>query len=423
MEIILSVNAGSSSVKISVFKAPEDKTTTTPTQLAEAVISGLTAPPASLKYTRGTHRTNSQDLPSITSQEAAFHHILTHLTTDAALPELARTKDIRYVCHRVVHGGNYPRSQVIDSSTLHHIEALSDLAPLHNAPALGIVKAAAEMLPQATNVAFFDTSFHSSIPEHISTYPIDQRVAKKNGLRKYGFHGISYEFITRAVSTYLSIPRTSLNIIALHLGSGASATCIKSGRSHDTSMGLTPLSGLPGATRSGDIDASLPFHFTHDALRPSRSASSSLHLSRAEHILNSDSGWRSLTGTTDFGVISARGREEDELAFRLFVDRIVGFVGSYYVKLGGKVDALVFAGGIGERGERVRRDVVGMVGCLGFGIDEGRNMGVGGVDGVVVDVGGDAGMGRVLVVRTDEQAEMARGVVEGIGRVNEGGRK
>jgi len=290
----------------------------------------------------------------------------------------------------------------------------------HNAPALTIVKAVSSLLPHAKNIAYFDSSFHSSMPAHIYSYPIDPEVARKNKLRKYGFHGISYSFITHAISTHLAKPSNEVNIIALHLGSGASVCCIRKGRSLDTSMGLTPLAGLPGATRSGSIDPSLPFHFTHSAGKPSRSSSSHLHITQAEEILNKKSGWKALTGTTDFGVISSKaGTNEDkdgnyQLAFDIFVDRIMNYVGSYFVKLDGQVDALVFAGGIGEKGAKLRAKVVEGVRSLGFKVDEGKNEKPG--DDVVVDITGDGARFKTLVCRTDEQLEMARGIMEEKGR-------
>ncbi|KAF2201793.1 hypothetical protein GQ43DRAFT_393472 [Delitschia confertaspora ATCC 74209] len=438
-EIILSINAGSSSVKVSVYKASTtDPSSRNPVLLAEAQIEGLTAPPATLKYER-QKQDSPLDSPShsfagkskepfkikgkkvgdITSQEDAFKWILDWLKKDDGLPELQDIEDIRYTCHRVVHGGDYPRSQVVDEDTYHHIETLSDLAPLHNAPALSIIRAVTKHLPHATNVAYFDSSFHATIPPHIHTYPIDQEIAKTNQLRKYGFHGISYKFIVNAVADHLSKPKSSLNIIALHLGSGASACCIKAGQSLDTSMGLTPLAGLPGATRSGSIDPSLVFHFTHEAGMPSSSSSTSMRITRAEEILNKQSGWKSLTGTTDFGEISSRGTPECELAFAIFVDRVLGYVASYFVKLGGEVDALVFSGGIGERGFRLRKSVVEGVRCLGFEIDEKRNESI--EEGVVVDVGKEGARFRTLVCRTDEQLQMARGVLEERGRWEEAG--
>jgi acetate kinase len=407
-EIILSINAGSSSVKISVYKTPTDDSQV-PTQLAEATIEGLTAPPAKLKYSRGDQNIKGKELDKIETQEDAFRYILDHLTNDKGLSELNNKDDIHFTCHRVVHGGDFPKAQIIDKETYHHIEALSDLAPLHNAPALSIVRAVADILPDAKNIAYFDSSFHNTMPDYICTYPIDQSIAKKNGLRKYGFHGISYSFIVHAVSTHLDKPSEELNIVALHLGSGASACCIKNGKSHDTSMGLTPLAGLPGATRSGSIDPSLMFHFTHSAGKPSRSSSEKMHITQAEEILNKNSGWKSLTGTTDFGKISSSDRDEDQLAFKIFVDRISNYVAPYFAKLNGKVDALVFAGGIGEKGDKLRAAVVEGVQCLGFEIDEAKNRKQ--VEDVVTDITQSGAKYKTLVVQTDEQLEMARGVM------------
>ncbi|KAK3104330.1 hypothetical protein LTR53_018449, partial [Teratosphaeriaceae sp. CCFEE 6253] len=235
-------------------------------------------------------------------------------------------------------------------------------------------------------------------------------VAKRNGLRKYGFHGLSYAFITRSVAAHLDKPVGELNIIALHLGSGASACCVRGGASIDTSMGLTPLAGLPGATRSGDVDPSLIFHFTHEAGKLSPGSTKGMHITEAEEILNKKSGWKALTGTTDFGTISAKAADGDEacgLALEMFVDRIVGFVAGYYVKLGGQVDGLVFAGGIGEKGVELRRAVVQRVRCLGFEVDDDLNAKPDGKK-VVTDIGAKGSKHKVMICRTDEQAEMAR---------------
>ena len=252
-KIILAINAGSSSVKVSVYKS--DEPSQEPTQLAEAQILGLTAPPATLDYKRASKTVcKGREVQGIKSQEDAFDSILEHLADDKDLPEISERDSITHACHRVVHGGDAPRPHIIDNSTYHHLEQLMDLAPLHNQSALSIVKACTKALPNATNIAYFDSSFHQTIPEAVYTYPIDPKIAKKNGLRKYGFHGLSYAFITRSVATFLGKDPAETNIIALHLGSGASACAIKNGQSLDTSMGLTPVAGLPGATRSGSVD-------------------------------------------------------------------------------------------------------------------------------------------------------------------------
>lgn len=251
--LILAVNAGSSSVKVSVYTL---SSSSEPHQIAEAQLDGLTAPPAKLSYTRGstTVAKGKEQQEDIKDQGAAFSILLDELVNDSKLTQLAQKEDITHICHRVVHGGEYSKQQPITKETLQTLEELSSLAPLHNAPALAIVRSCLKKLPSTRNIACFDTQFHRSLPKHIHTYPINQEVAWKNGLRKYGFHGLSYSFITRAVTEFLGKKTEDVNLIALHLGSGASACAIKGGKSWDTSMGLTPLAGLPGATRSGSVD-------------------------------------------------------------------------------------------------------------------------------------------------------------------------
>ncbi|QIX00348.1 hypothetical protein AMS68_005865 [Peltaster fructicola] len=403
--IILSINAGSSSVKVSVFA----NTAKEPKQLAEIQVSGLTAPPAKLKYTRGDEKVSDKEIEKISDVKDAFGIALDELINDKSLEELKKPEDIDFACHRIVHGGGYDKPIRIDKDTYHHLEALSDLAPLHNAGALEIVKAVHEKVPNCTNVAFFDSMFHQTIPEPARTYMIDREKAEKNGLRKYGFHGLSYAFITRAVAAHLKKEPDQTSIIALHLGSGASACAIKDGKSVDTTMGLTPLSGLPGATRSGDVDPSLIFHLTSDAGKLSQSSTKDLHITRAEVVLNKESGWKALSGTTDFGVVSQKAEEGDDkckLAFDVFVDRLVSFIGSYYVKLNGEVDALVFAGGIGEKGVQLRKAVAEKVKCLGFALDSSANDKPG--EDVVVDIGSKDAKHKTLICQTDEQTEMAR---------------
>lgn len=239
-------------------------------------------------------------------------------------------------------------------------------------------------------------------------------VAPKNPkVRKYGFHGISYSFILHSVAEYLDQPIEETSLIALHLGSGVSACAIKNGASIDTSMGLTPAEGLPGATRSGTVDPTLVFHTTSSASSLSRASTRDMHITKAEDVLNNHSGWASLAGTTDFSEIVAgweKGGEKETLAFEIVVDRIVGYVGSYWTKLGGECNALVFSGGIGEKSWQLRREVAARCACLGFRIEERRNKSAEDREGTVVGIGGermaDEG-GKVLVCRTDEEGWMA----------------
>jgi acetate kinase len=252
-KIILSINAGSSSVKISVYSVLQGWE---PMELAEMQIDDLTAPPPKLKYSRGRKtiiERNEIDM-TISTQVDAFKYMLNELISDRNFEEISTKEDILIGCHRVVHGGDFDRPKVITGDTYSQLEAIADLAPLHNLPALEIVQFCVKELPKTRNVAVFDSAFHQSLPKHIRTYPINQEIAKKNKLRKYGFHGISYSFITRTVAQFLGKREDETSLIILHLGSGASACAVKDGKSWDTSMGLTPLAGLPGATRSGSLD-------------------------------------------------------------------------------------------------------------------------------------------------------------------------
>ncbi|KAI0649426.1 acetate and butyrate kinase [Trametes meyenii] len=429
--LILAVNAGSSSLKISLFKrdgvSPES-----PHDIVEllltSTITNISQPPASFSFQPVAHsegrEAKKEPVQSIKDHATAFQHFLDYLKREASIDR----SEIVHICHRVVHGGDYFEPVVITDESYHYIERLSDLAPLqvHNGGALSVMKACISELPNANSIAYFDTSFHRTMPQHIAMYAIRQDIAKKRGLKKYGFHGLSYAFILRAVASFLEKDPTDVNLIVMHLGSGASMCAIQHGKSLDTTMGLTPVSGLPGATRSGAIDPSLIFHYTNRAGRIThdRAAAVDVHVTQAEDILNKRAGWAALTGTTDFGTIvremnavearRAKGEEVKEeeskwkIAFDLFLDRILGYLGAYYVKLGGEVDALVFAGGIGERSIELRDAVVERVKCLGFALDPQANLEVDKHEGAVVDVSKLKDLRRVLVCRTDEQLEMAK---------------
>ncbi|KAK7044107.1 hypothetical protein VNI00_007824 [Paramarasmius palmivorus] len=398
-KLVLSVNAGSSSLKISLYSVDRDSLDDPVQLVLTSSISNISSPPAKFTFSESVKESS---VTSIHDHAGAFAHFLQHLR------EQLDPNDIVHICHRIVHGGSYHDPVVINNETYHHIEKLSDLAPLHNGAALSVIKACIHDLPSANSIAFFDTAFHCSMPSYISSYAIDQTIATKRGLKKYGFHGLSYAYILRSISRFLQRPPESLNLIVLHLGSGASICAIENGKSLDTSMGLTPVSGLPGATRSGAIDPSLIFHYTNRAGRISHDPSLGVELrvTQAEHILNSKSGWKALTGTTDFSVITSSSSPSHKLAFDLFIDRIINYIGSYHLKLRGKVDALVFAGGIGERSNELREVVGDWIGCLGYaGVDNGK---MERSEGAVVDISSrDQEEKRILVCHTDEQYEMA----------------
>ncbi|KAG8781399.1 hypothetical protein FRC15_008809 [Serendipita sp. 397] len=393
--IILSVNAGSSSLKVSLFGPTADG----PRHLATCTVESIGADgTASFNSTVKDISDQEKDVKDVKDHDGALQHILKHLFRTTTSEE-----DVTRVCHRVVHGGNFKKRVLIDDQSLHHLEALIELAPLHNAPSTALIRSTLKQLPKAKSIAYFDTTFHNSIPPHIYTFPIDQELAQKYGLRKHGFHGISYSFILRNVTQFLKKPAFTTNLIVLHLGSGASVCCIKNGQSLDTSMSLTPLAGLPGGTRSGDIDPTAILHLIK---------AWSTTVEDAETMLNKKSGWKALTTTSSFGdVVSNQAKDANaKLAFDLFVDRILNFVGAYYLKLEGNVDALVFAGGIGEKSVELRTAIGERCRILGFLYSEELNREKPSQD-VVRSISPDSpggGIGkRILVCQTDEQFEMA----------------
>ncbi|KAJ9484966.1 hypothetical protein VN97_g8387 [Penicillium thymicola] len=402
---ILAVNAGSSSVKITFYTVENP-----PRTIVDAAISGITAPPPTLKYQQGDKKHKEEVKEKLSTPQDTFKYLLQRCFSDPDLSEVASVDDLEFICHRVVHGGDYLDAVEINDETLDRLKGLEDLAPLHNFSALEIVRLCKVELPKVRSITYFDSAFHQTIPEAVRTYPINQEIAKANGLRKYGFHGISYSFILRSVAQFLNKPIEKTNLVVMHIGSGASICAIKDGKSVDTSMGLTPLAGLPGATRSGSIDPSLVFHYTNEAGKLSQSSTSEMHISTAEDILNKQSGWKALTGTTDFSQIAVENppSKAHKLAFDIFVDRIQGYIGSYYVKLNGELDGVVFAGGIGEKSALLRRTLVDKCQCLGLAIDDVANDKGPGDEETVKDISKGSGKGpRVLVCQTNEQFEMA----------------
>ncbi|EEH36762.2 hypothetical protein PAAG_07180 [Paracoccidioides lutzii Pb01] len=374
-------------------------------------------PPRIFEYSKGSNKQKKEIQDEISTPQEAFRYLLDHFLKHSELEEVTGKDDFAYLCHRVVHGGDFEKEAVITEGSYRYLQALKELAPLYNISSLEIIDTCLREIPKAKTVAYFDTTFHQSMPDYVKTYPIKPEKARENWLRKYGFHGTSYSFIVRSVAEFLKQPIESTNVVALHLGSGASVCAVQNGKSIDTSMGLTPLSGLPGATRSGDIDPSLVFHYTSGAGKSSPESTEDMHISTAERILNKQSGWKSMTGTTDFSQIATKTPETDQhrLAFEIFIDRIAGFIGNYVVKLDGRVDALVFAGGIGEKSSLLRERVVEKCRCLGFAIDPDVNgRGVVGERVTVTDISekgaaaksmgtGSGKQPRVLICQTDEE--------------------
>lgn len=279
------------------------------------------------------------------------------------LDALGVDAQIAAVGHRVVHGGaRFTAPTLIDDSVVEAIDDLSALAPLHNPANLAGVIAARTVLPGVPHFAVFDTAFHQSMPAEAYTYAIDRALAAEYGVRKYGFHGTSHQFVAEQTAGVLGRPLEELKLIVLHLGNGASATAVDGGRSIDTSMGLTPLQGLVMGTRSGDLDPAVLVHLHRVA---------GLSVDEIDALLNKRSGMLGLTGRGDMRDVTgaaAAGDELAEAALAVWAYRIRHYVGAYLAQLGG-LDAVVFTAGVGENAPELRARSLAGLEHLGIRVD------------------------------------------------------
>ena len=305
---------------------------------------------------------------------------------------------LRAVGHRVVHGGaRFRDPALIDEDVLRTIDELSVLAPLHNPGNLVGIRAALRLFPEIPQVAVFDTAFHQTLPPHAYTYAVPTEWGTAHGVRRYGFHGTSYAYVSRRAAELLGRDPAEVNLIVLHLGNGASAAAIEGGRSVDTSMGLTPLEGLVMGTRSGDVDPALPAHLARTA---------GLTLDEVTDALTRRSGLLALAGAGDMREVRAKADAGDEgarLALAVYCHRIRKYVGAYYAVLG-RVDAVVFTGGVGEHDARTRAESLAGLARLGIVVDPARNEATSPAERLISPPEAEVA---VLVVPTDEELEIA----------------
>jgi acetate kinase len=319
-----------------------------------------------------------------------------------ALPDHS---DLAGVGHRIVHGGPFTTSVRITPEIRSRISALADLAPLHNPPSLATLAAAEEKLPRAPHVAVFDTAFHSSLPPEARTYPVPAQWTDDWGIRRYGFHGLSYAYCARRAAEMLNRPLHELKLVICHLGNGCSAAAIQGGRSIDTTMGFTPLEGLMMGTRSGSIDPSIVvFAQTQHGLSAEQ----------VETALNRESGLLGMTGvSSDMRRVlqaATEGHEKARLALAVYAHRVRQAIGAFAVTMGG-IDALVFTAGVGEHAAEVRKSVCSGLECLGLSLDATANVSC----RPDVDIAGRFSQGRILVIATREDMTMVREVMHVLG--------
>ncbi len=313
--------------------------------------------------------------------------------------------DVIAVGHRTVHGGDaFKESVLIDEAVIATLNELSDLAPLHNPPAIAGIEAAMRVLPDVPHVAIFDTAFFSTLPPEAYTYAIDREVMREYGIRKYGFHGTSHQYVSQQAAEFLDRPLKDLKTIVCHLGNGASISAVDGGVAVETSMGLTPLEGLVMGTRSGDVDPGL-----HKFL-----GSKGMTLAEIDTFLNKQSGMLGLCGFTDMRDVAteiASGNEDAKLALAVYVHRLVSYIGSYIAVLGG-VDALCFTAGVGENAAHVRGPVIERLRGLGFELDVEANQRRSKESREISTADSKV---RVLVIPTNEELAMARETLKVIG--------
>ncbi|MET9841247.1 acetate kinase [Streptomyces virginiae] len=331
----------------------------------------------------------------IADHGAALKAVAAELAADGTgldSPELAA------VGHRVVHGGTrFTRPTVIDDEVLTEIRNLIPLAPLHNPANVTGIEVARSLRADIPQIAVFDTAFHSTMPEYVARYAIDAATADAYSVRRYGFHGTSHAYVSRATAGLLGRPVEDVNVIVLHLGNGASASAVRGGVCVETSMGMTPLEGLVMGTRSGDLDPAVVFHLARVG---------GLSVDEIDSLLNKKSGLLGMCGDNDMREVLRRAGEGDataRLAFDAYVHRLKKYIGAYSAVLG-RVDAVAFTAGVGENAPQVREAALDGLAELGLALDLEANAARSPQPRLV---SADYARVAVAVVPTDEELEIA----------------
>ncbi|MFF6785413.1 acetate/propionate family kinase [Streptomyces sp. NPDC012510] len=387
---VLVLNSGSSSVKYQLLDMRDSS------RLAVGLVERIGEDTSRLKHTPLTGEGSSRERSGpIADHEAALKAVAEELATDGLgldSPELAA------IGHRVVHGGQgFTEPTVVDDAVLAEIERLIPVAPLHNPANLTGIRTARALRPDLPQVAVFDTAFHTTMPESAARYAIDVETADAHRIRRYGFHGTSHAYVSRATAELLGKAPEDVNVIVLHLGNGASASAVEGGRCVDTSMGLTPLEGLVMGTRSGDMDPAVIFHLMRVG---------GMSTDEIDTLLNKRSGLIGLCGDNDMREIRRRIDEGDErakLAFDIYIHRLKKYIGAYCAVLG-RVDAVAFTAGVGENAAPVREAAVAGLEGLGLAVDGELNAVRSGEARLISPVGARVA---VAVVPTDEELEIA----------------
>jgi len=376
MKIVI-INCGSSSVKYHIYDIEKEKF------LAEGNVEKVGEKGSFIKHKVGDKE--------ITADVNAPHHeeaikVALKYMLDPKTEVIKDEKEIIAVGHRVVHGGKLTGSVRIDQNVIQMLKNLFSLAPLHNPPNVAGIEAMRKLLPGIPHVAVFDTAFHQSLPEKAYLYALPYEYYQKYGIRRYGFHGTSHQYVAKEAAKFLKKPYNSLRMITCHLGAGSSICAIKGGKSVDTSMGFTPLEGLVMCTRTGDIDPAIIFFLVNHGMK----------LQDLYTILNEKSGLLGLSGVSkDMREVISCATHRCKVAFNVYCYRVRKYIGSYAAALGG-FDVLVFTAGIGENRPEARAAICDGLEFLGVKIDEKKNK------KNETDISANDSKVKVLVIPTNE---------------------
>ena len=395
---VLVVNCGSSSIKYQLIDMENESL------MAKGYLEKIGLPDSFLTHTVNGEKHKIEQ--EVKNHEDGIQLVLQQLTH----PEYGVIKsldEIGAVGHRVVHGGEkFNSSVLINNDVINTMRECIPLAPLHNPAGITGIEACQKVLPNVPMVGVFDTAFHQTLSKKAYLYALPYEYYEKYGIRKYGFHGTSHRFVSKRVAEIMNKPVEDLKIITCHLGQGASLCAVDGGKSVDTSMGLTPLAGVPMGTRCGDIDPSIvTFLMKNENLTPDE----------MDTIMNKKSGKLGVSGISfddrDIEKAAAEGNERAKLAIDTFVYQVAGYIGRFAAQMNG-VDVITFAGGIGENGVEAREEICSYLGFLGIQIDKEKNN----CRGKEVEISTPDSKVKVYVIPTNEELMIARDTMEIVGK-------
>lgn len=391
-EKYLVINGGSSSLKFSLYEMPSEKI------ICKGYIEKIGSDDSFWNISYNDDKISGAKF--LKDHSTAVRIMIDELINNKIINSM---DEISGVGHRVLHGGEiYSDSVMINDKVIKDIEDLTVLGPLHHPGEIAGIKAMQEVLKKVPQIAVFDTAFHQTMPRENYIYAVPYEWYKKYSVRRYGFHGTSHKYITELFQKKLG--KRDVNLIICHVGSGASITCVKDGKSFDTSMGLTPLDGLVMGTRSGAIDPSI-IKFVVDQ--------SGMNLDEVTNALNKNSGLKGICGKNDFrDVVSLKseGNDQANLAYDVFMDSIIKHIAEYYFELEGNVDAMVFTAGVLENNVVLREDIINKLsGPMGIRINKEINNNIGyGKDNKEGIITTDDSKVMVYVIPTDEEIMIVR---------------